>query len=757
MGLRRRTLVTVGATLLTAVATTLAVGGWSLWQAGVDSERKGMQESATAGVNLLESLARTLAGATREYASWDNTWNYLHGGARDYTHVDLTVDSFANLDADVVLIGRGDQPVYAAYKDPDHEAAELVAVPPLLHATLVGALAGPSPGIGLVEVSGAPWLYAVEPVTLSDGSRGDGQAMLIARRLANSRLLSIAQVLRGDFELTPANEPLPLLDDDCVTAFAPIDEIGGRGPWTLHLTRSSERLQEFRHQFGLLSTNVALVGFVALTTILFVIDRLVLVRLASFSVRTARIRREAPESRLPVSGFDEFDKLAREVNGLLDEVAVTNARLQHEALHDPLTGLPNRTLLVDRVKMALARSNRSAEGTAVLFVDLDRMKLVNDQLGHTVGDTFIRHIAARLLSSVRPSDTVARLGGDEFAILLVNVSSPAVAADRARHILGAIRMPVVHGDQEYLLTASIGITLSRRGAEPGALLREADVAMYAAKAAGRDQWALYDSVMHGQVLERLAIERALRRALADGAVEAWFQPILCLSSGRLIGFETLARWTDPQFGPVPPSRFIPIAEETHLIDELDRYILDRALAAVARWSITQPGLYVAVNQSAKRFDAPDLVDYIATTLAAKELGGECLVIEITETLFGKSEGRWSVPFGQLSELGVRIALDDFGTGYSSLSRLRSASVSVLKLDQTFVADLATGNGAVARAIVRLADELGMTVVAEGVESADVAALLHEIGCPSAQGWLYAPALTEEQATRWVTPSSGDPL
>lgn len=753
MGLRRRTLLTVGAVTALAVGGTIAVTGWSLWRAGIDRERERLDEAAAAGASVLAMQAHTLAGSTREYARWDNTWEFVHGQGEGYTTTDLVRESFTNLDVDMVLLGHGAAPAYAVFLDPEQAGTALTPVPERLGAVLRPRLAPASPAVGLVDVDGTPWLYVVEPITLSDGSGGDGQSMLIGRRLDAARLSPIAEVVRGSIELTAAEQPLAVAGGASVSGLASIDGVAGGGPWTLQLTRPSLRQAEFTRSLALLALAEAVVGLVAMTTMLVLVDRLVLRRLAALSDRTSHIRRDAPDARLPVVGADEFDQLAGEVNGLLDELAATGTLLRHDALHDPLTGLPNRTLLLDRIEVALAQAaGRTAQTLALLFLDLDRMKLVNDHLGHLVGDAFIRETALRLRSSVRSGDTVARLGGDEFAILLVDVGSAPAAIERARDILAAIRQPIVHADQEYVVTGSVGITLARRGAVPAELLREADVAMYAAKGAGRDQWALYDGAMHGQVLARLSIERALRRALADGVVAAWYQPIVSLKTRELLGFEALARWTDPEMGELPPSRFIPIAEETQLIAELDGYILDQALTALAGWSTTRAGLFVTVNHSARRFDAGDTVEAVGAALAAHGLASGALVLEVTETQFGRSEGRWATTLAKLSALGVRIALDDFGTGYSSLSRLGSCSVSILKLDRTFVQDLANGNGAVARAIVELAAELGMSVVAEGVETDEVAALLVQIGCTRGQGWLYSRALPFEEASRWVVSS-----
>jgi diguanylate cyclase (GGDEF)-like protein/PAS domain S-box-containing protein len=413
--------------------------------------------------------------------------------------------------------------------------------------------------------------------------------------------------------------------------------------------------------------------------------------------------------------------------------------LRHQALHDVLTGLPNRKLLLGRLDRALTRARASGERIALLYLDLDGFKRVNDSLGHNAGDLLLQTAAERLTAVLRPHDTVARLGGDEFAVLL-EASGPGSVEELARACLDAIARPFMVQGREAVVTVSVGVVPdAARFADADEVVRNADVAMYAAKDTGKNRCMVFETHMHEQLLSRLDKENRLRDAVHRGEMRLHLQPVVAMPGLAMAGAEALVRWEDPQRGLQAPGSFIPLAEETGMIIDIDRWILLEACRTVRYWQQQSPATapaWVSVNLSAAHLDLSDLTDHVAYALAATGLSPHCLVLELTETVLMRDVTVTSVRLEELRQLGVKIAIDDFGTGYSSLGYLRDIPVDVLKIDRSFITGL-VGNGRqqeLVSAIMQLGHTLGLRVVAEGVEDADQLALLSMMGCQYAQGY-----------------------
>jgi diguanylate cyclase (GGDEF)-like protein/PAS domain S-box-containing protein len=421
-------------------------------------------------------------------------------------------------------------------------------------------------------------------------------------------------------------------------------------------------------------------------------------------------------------------------------------RLLHHALHDPLTGLPNRHLFMERLGRALMRFQRREGGLfAVLFLDLDRFKVVNDSLGHHVGDELLQVIAERLRASVRLNDTVARFGGDEFAVLLEEL----VDADEATQIAGrlgqTLSAPVNLGGYEVFTSASIGIALCSSGLDrPEYLLRNADVAMYRAKGSGASRYEVFDRAMHAQAMTRLQLETDLRRALVREEFRLRYQPIVSLKTGRITGVEALVRWQHPDRGLTSPGEFIPVAEETGLIIPLGAWVLGEACRQLAVWrrEFRHARIALSVNLSAKQFGQADLVERIRDVLRESALDPRHLKLEITESAIIDNPGSAGAMLAQLKELGIQVQMDDFGTGYSSLSSLHSLPLDGLKIDRSFVSRMPENSATrqMVRTIALLARGLDLAVVAEGVETAEQLDDVRAMGCDYAQGYLIAPPL-----------------
>jgi len=439
--------------------------------------------------------------------------------------------------------------------------------------------------------------------------------------------------------------------------------------------------------------------------------------------------------RFSIHDLDFITSLAHVLAGAIRARRAQQA-LSHQALHDPLTGLPNRALLLDRLDHAL-RQRHEGSTVAVLFLDLDRFKVVNDSLGHRIGDELLVEVARRLVSSVRPADTVARFGGDEFVIVAESASDDHESVLLAERIAAAIAPPATVGGHEISLSVSIGIVMAGPGDDPETLLRDADAAMYRAKERGRSRVEMFDSGMRRRVVQRLETEQALRRGIDNDELRLHFQPEVALSSGRIVAVEALVRWAHPERGLLMPLDFLPLSEETGLIVPLGRWVLREACRQVR--SLPQArDLVLWVNLSARELMQPDLTPAVAQILADTGMPAHLLGVEITEAMMMEDVDTVGQALTELRALGLQLAIDDFGTGFSSLSYLRRFPVSVLKVDQSFVAGLLDDaeDAAIVRAVGGLGHSLGLSVVAEGVENYLQAAALRDQGCDIGQGYYF---------------------
>ena len=434
----------------------------------------------------------------------------------------------------------------------------------------------------------------------------------------------------------------------------------------------------------------------------------------------------------------------RSVRNVLD-AAHARSRAEDEtrrmAMQDALTGLANRALLSQRIDQALGQVVSGREYVCVLMLDLDGFKRVNDSLGHARGDGLLRDVAQRLMGAVRPTDTIARLGGDEFAVLVTGLSAPEESEVVAQRLLAALKMPFSSGGRAVHLSASVGVTSARtRSVTTANLLADADLAMYEAKMSGKGRYVVFAPTFRKAAAGRLALEEDLRSAVADGAFELHFQPIVDLVTGTWSHVEALVRWPHPTRGVVPPLDFIPLAEDTGLVVPLGQWVLENALGQRVSWSSLigcEPGFGVAVNVSVRQLAEPGFVEFVRDAVERSGLPPSSITLEVTESVFMDDNQTNIKALEAMREIGVRIALDDFGTGYSSLSYLRRFRIDVLKLDRSFVSGLlgSAQDRAVTRAVIDLASHLELELVAEGIETQEQLELLRQLGCRLGQGYL----------------------
>jgi diguanylate cyclase (GGDEF)-like protein/PAS domain S-box-containing protein len=483
---------------------------------------------------------------------------------------------------------------------------------------------------------------------------------------------------------------------------------------------------------------------------------------ATAEVRFARRRGQVAWGALTVSQARETQavRLIAMVQDI-SERKTLEAQLLHQAFHDPLTELANRALFNDRLGHALSRTAREPGRVAVLLLDLDNFKTVNDTQGHAAGDRMLEAVATRLRGATRGCDTVARLGGDEFAVLLEQMHAAAGAQVVAERILEALHQPVELAlGRAVTVSASVGIAI--HGAEDGAeeLLRNADVAMYEAKNRARGRWVVFDPDMHTSLVDRVSLEVDLRRAIERHQLALAYQPIVDLRSGQLTGVEALLRWTHPRRGEIPPMAFIPMAEETGLIITLGRWVLLEACRQAARWNARSghPPLTITINLSGRQLLHETIVADVQDALVMSRLDPGCLILEITETVLMQDTDEVLPRLRALKGLGVRLAIDDFGTGYSSLSYLQQFPVDVLKIDQSFIDGLLRGthDAALVRTIVSLAGTLTLRTIAEGVEDARQQEQLRDLGCDAAQGFLFSRPVSAQEFERLLNAAPAAP-
>jgi len=447
------------------------------------------------------------------------------------------------------------------------------------------------------------------------------------------------------------------------------------------------------------------------------------------------------------------------VQGILTDVTEKKEaaeRLEHQALHDHLTGLPNRRLFVDRLEQALRRTRRRKGGkVAVMFMDLDGFKVVNDSLGHDTGDRLLVEVAERLGGCLRPEDTLARFGGDEFVVLIEGAGASDAAVRVAERIVEELREPFTLDARELYVAASIGVGLGDDSTKsPEKLLREADTAMYRSKEVG-GTYEVFDVAMHGRAVDRLELENDLRRAIEEDEFVVHYQPIVSLQTGQLWGVEALVRWEHPERGLLNPDEFVPVAEESGLVVPMGELVLEEACRRAAQWQKKfprTPPLAVSVNLSGRQLRRPDLHEVIGRALEETGLSASSLGLDITETVYIGTLDANTAALDRLRALGIRISLDDFGSGYSSLSYLKRLPADILKVDKSFTRGLGleAEDTAIVQTIVDLAHILGMEVVAEGVEIEEQETLLKEMGCDFGQGFLFSKPLPPEEVPDFLS-------
>lgn len=457
--------------------------------------------------------------------------------------------------------------------------------------------------------------------------------------------------------------------------------------------------------------------------------------------------------RIPIRRRDELGAALDMFNTMASALEDGQDDLEHRAFHDRLTGLPNSSLFHDRLLHALARQERDHRGLAVLMVDLDEFKTVNDTLGHAAGDRLLEFVADNLRASLRPSDTAARLGGDEFAVLLEDIRGRHEAVQVAERILTALTRELLIEEKEVFVKASVGIAMSQGGETGEQVLGNADAAMYAAKARGTGGFQIFDGAMHAGRRERLDLKTDLQTALERKQLVVHYQPLFDLTTGKVLSAEALVRWNHPERGVVLPGEFLPLAEESGLIVDIGRFVLEEASRQLRWWQLEYDHEFeISVNLSGRQLQDPNIVEVVKQILDATPVAPFSVTLEVTESVLMRDTKATMQKLKALGGLGLHLAIDDFGTGYSSLAYLRQFPIETIKIDGSFVQTVADGpeDSALARAVIKLADTLGMKTSAEGVETQAQADQLVMLGCHVGQGFLFSASMSPPEIERLMT-------
>ena len=796
MKLRSKILFALVATFLAAAFSTWMLSGQSMLQGFAELE----DSRATADTERV-TRAIGFAGAefhnkSLDWAHWDDTYQFIQDRNPGYLESNMDVVSFKKIgihylfliDSKLNLIHKTE---VLANENQPHPATEQI-LKKLKERNLFKGRVGDVKGYsGFVEIDNVPVLISLRSVHRTSGQGKSNGWICFARIIDETFTNEIKNVTRQSVSLTLLKDSslipdwyrasaaknlvgITHLDSNRTQGAAILRDLSGRQVLlvTVDLPRN-----DFRFGTSVVVTNMwhfALIGLLFAIVIVLIVELSVLKRLKILGEQVDKVDPGKVNSiglRVKMDGSDELASLAFKMNSMLaalddhshrlreseELLKIQNEQLEatvvertkeieYQAFHDKLTGLANRELFLNELENALKHTDPLHKGTAVLFIDLDNFKLINDSLGHDVGDQFLVIIAERIKRDIRVDDTVARLGGDEFTVVMTNLDSVDQATEVAERILRSLREPINLLGRDAFSGASIGISYAESSSTNSQLmLKNADTAMYRAKASGKMAVQVFDESMRDAVLERLELETALRKALDRDEIWVAYQPLVALDGDYVVGAEALARWNHTVYGAVPPSEFIPIAEETGDILHIGYWVLDSACRQAKDW-IAQSGLTdftISVNLSGKQLQRPDVVDRVAAVLRATGLPPQNLMLEITESILMEDRADIIDKMQELKNLGVKLALDDFGTGYSSLSTLRLFPIDSLKVDRSFISRIDKEEGALAivEAIAAMAKSMKMNVTGEGVESPVQKDIIRKLGCSNGQGFYYDRPMT----------------
>ncbi|ABM02088.1 periplasmic sensor diguanylate cyclase/phosphodiesterase [Psychromonas ingrahamii 37] len=694
----------------------------------------------------------------KDYAHWDDTEAFVSGDYPVYIEENFTPISLANNKISGYLIARLDGSFAAPPMILSDDA--LIPMPAKMRSVLSPLLPAlmtadkPTANTALFWLNDQATFVSGVTITDSNESRPPSGYLLFFRHFDSAILDGFRSLTSVDFTLLPqlennkANFKVQYLSDLDEPAWVVSKNLKNL-PAMIEIQGTTHLKKERYMSFVLLGSSVAGLTLFSLLGIYLCLHFRILKRLHIFS-QLADKHRLSPQQpvRWPIKNNDELDNLAFALNELMSEVEVRHKEMSFLADHDPLTGLGNRRLLMAQLDANINRQKRHPTFiSTLLLIDLDEFKLLNDGLGHNAGDDILKLMSLRMLSQVRNYDTVVRLGGDEFAILLDGVGLE-MAQSFAERLLDTITQPFKQNGQDLILRASIGLTAVNNGLCKENLIRYADLAMYEAKRRGKGQVTIFKMALLDTVSRRVLLEQALHSALNDDQLEVWFQPIVDLNSGEVVNMEALSRWSlAGEF--VPPEEFINIAEITGMIIPLGQQLFDKVGCALQELRVEHPNLQCNINLSVKQFRDRNLFTEITSCLNKYQLPTSAFHLELTESMVVETETDILPMMQKLVEHGLKFHLDDFGTGYSSLDRLNNLPFDTLKIDRSFVTSLGMGDDIMARNIINIGNELGLNIIAEGVETQVELDRLMDLGCSQIQGYYFAKPMPLSELKDWL--------
>jgi diguanylate cyclase (GGDEF)-like protein len=787
MKLRTRILVFSGITLSCLILGIYILSSRLLMKSYTELENRDAERNIQRASLGFAQLAADLHIKAVDWAEWDDSYQFMADHSKAFVKSNMVESSIVSMQLDIVMYvdKHGKlfcaQPVKRFKKIAAPSPEQILAVldPQRLRTEKSDASGG---FYGVIDLPAAPMLVTVRPV-LTTKATGPARGWLVFGRYFDpGALKSLAERTCLDvsaWELDSDNMPadgtkalkslkasgkplVRVLDNDSIASYAFMSDIGNRPLLLLRVKLPRSIYLQGVHSLQYLMSMILFASLYFSIVILLNLECFAFSRLTNLTKQVGRIGSAHSVNRVDLPGRDELTLLADTINGMLVTLEQTSQSLlertqqvEHQAFHDGLTGLPNRALFMDRLESAKARALCARSPIAVIFIDLDNFKMVNDSLGHDAGDQLLKEIAERLTQCVRCGDTVARLGGDEFTVLMENVDTVQDAIGVAERITDALASPIRLKDREVFASASLGIDFQEEPTETAdEMLRNADAAMYEAKANGKAGYILFDPSVSTNVAEGLEIEMGIRFALERDQFFLNYQPLISLESGHIVGVEALLRWQHPTRGTVLPEQFIPIAETTGAIVPIGYWVLEEACGQVKQWCEECPdfgSFTMNVNLSGKQLQRPDVVDRVQEVLVKTGVNPANIKLEITESIMMTDMEVTVERLRRLKALGIKLAIDDFGTGYSSMAILDSFPLDTVKIDRTFIDRLSSterDSSHIVEAIIALAKALHLDVTGEGVETLHQADQLRRLGCDIVQGYYFARPLSPEDARQF---------
>jgi diguanylate cyclase (GGDEF)-like protein len=770
--LRKRALRLIGLVTLVLIIALFIIFRLFLLVDLKNIETDSVQKSVERSLRLLNQQITDIDAKAWDYAAWDDTYSFMKTKKPEYLS-DNYGDSTLSINKlnFVLLVDNNGEILFKKGYNLKNE--EQVDVPPgLIHlitpkSRLVNHLTIRSYTSGILLLPEGPVILSSQPIVTSN-MKGPIRGSLIMGRFINDVVLSglsktamlpIKMQKFSDWQ-APKDVKVPLvqtgnlpiyvspLDKNTVAGYGVIYDINSKPCLILQISLPRTIYNHGKETLASFILALLVGGIAFSIAIGYLLEKFILSRVAEMIRKMWYIRSSGDLSaRVKVTGHDELSDLEREMNNMISSLQENQHEITYQAYHDTLTGLPNRLLFFDRLEQAIAQAKRVGQKTALLFIDLDRFKPINDTLGHAAGDLLLKSVAERLTGCVRDSDTVSRLGGDEFTVILTNIKEEAHAAKVSQKIIETLSMPFQLEGNEVFITPSIGISLfPSDGETTEQLVVHADTAMYQAKGQG-NQYQFFTADMNAPSFERLRMENGLRKALNREEFIVYYQPLVSLKTAEIVGAEALIRWNHHEKGLIQPVEFIPIAEETGLIVPIGEWVLRTACLQNKKWQeMGLPPLRVSINLSTRHFLKNDLVDKIERILLDTGLEPYYLELEITENSLMQNIETSLITLMRLRDIGLYIAIDDFGSGYSSLSYLRQLPANTLKIDKSFLQGVPVDSrdSSIVESIIGLGHSLNMKVIAEGVERPEQLQFLEKTGCDKGQGYYFGKPMTSTE-------------